>query len=420
MRANFISVFFSTTCIGNLLAHYDKALFSLLAPVIAPLLFSTQDTLTALILIHALLAVSMIARPLGALFFGWISDQFGRSHALCYSLVGIAGMTLAMGSLPYFVQAGKSLSPVWMLIIRMGQSFFAAGESANAAIFLLEKTPPAARNWVSGLYDATSTAGWFLASLGLAGLEYGGCLNTAWPYLCGAGGIVAVFGVALRWKAYARNKLLTQSEALIEYTDQKMIAFSQLLRQHWQAFLALIAVSGFSYTTYIFAFVFLNSYIPLVTPFNLQTLTWMNPLFIGIDIMIAPCLAYLANYWGRQRQMFWAAILVIISAIPGFYLLQCVSSIGGLFLIRLGIVLLGVAFGATYHAWAQTLVPAMGRGRLISVAYAIGSQLIGAPAAAISLWLYKHTAWVSAPALYLVGTAALAAWAVYKTPSQFT
>ena len=36
--------------IGNILDHYDNALFGLLAPFLAPLFFAGQDPITALIL----------------------------------------------------------------------------------------------------------------------------------------------------------------------------------------------------------------------------------------------------------------------------------------------------------------------------------------------------------------------------------
>ncbi len=55
--------------IGNVVEHYDKALFSLLAPFIGPLFFVDEDPLTALIKVYGILFLSTLARPIGGFFW---------------------------------------------------------------------------------------------------------------------------------------------------------------------------------------------------------------------------------------------------------------------------------------------------------------------------------------------------------------
>src|ERR1700731_673710 len=92
--------------IGNILGNYDKALFGLLAPFIAPLFFGPEDPVTALILTYAMLPLGFLTKPLGALFFGRIGDKYGRKFALCCSLVGMAVFTFGIGCLPVYKTAG--------------------------------------------------------------------------------------------------------------------------------------------------------------------------------------------------------------------------------------------------------------------------------------------------------------------------
>jgi hypothetical protein len=54
-------------------------------------------------------------------------------------------------------------------------------------------------------------------------------------------------------------------------------------------------------------------------------------------------------------------------------------------------VLSGVAFFAPFHAWAQELIPPAYRYATISFGYAMGTQILGAPTAAFSLWCFKKT-----------------------------
>jgi hypothetical protein len=81
---------------------------------------------------------------------------------------------------------------------------------------------------------------------------------------------------------------------------------------------------------------------------------------------------------------------------------------------------LGIAFSATYHSWSQERVPPEARYTILSLGYALGSQLIGAPTAALSLWLYQKTNWFAAPALYLMAASALAAFFIRKYYHQHT
>src|SRR5260221_48414 len=91
---------------GHLLEHYDRALFGLLAPFIAPLFFEASDPITALILAYGMIPLGYLIRPLGAWFFGWIGDSIGRKEALFCSLLGMAIVTLAIGCLPAYKEVG--------------------------------------------------------------------------------------------------------------------------------------------------------------------------------------------------------------------------------------------------------------------------------------------------------------------------
>ena len=86
--------------IGNFLEHYDNALFGLIAPFIAPLLYPNESASKALIWTYAIMALGILSRPLGALFFGWMGDKYGCNLALFYSLFAMAFTSMAMGFIP--------------------------------------------------------------------------------------------------------------------------------------------------------------------------------------------------------------------------------------------------------------------------------------------------------------------------------
>jgi MFS family permease len=109
--------------------------------------------------------------------------------------------------------------------------------------------------------------------------------------------------------------------------------------------------------------------------------------------------------------MLGTALIVSISAVPLFTLLSNASLLTVIFL-RFCFVLFGIAFCAPFHAWAQELVPPAHRYAVISFGYALGSQLLGGPTAAISLWCFKQTGIVASVSWYWASLATLSSLAI--------
>jgi MFS family permease len=250
--------------IGNVLGNYDKALFGLLAPFIAPLFFD-KDPLTALILTYAMLPLGILTRPLGSLFFGWIGDRYGRRQALCYSLLGMAFITLGIGCLPLYKTVGV-LAPLGLAAGRMLQSFFAAGEATGASLYILENTAAPKRSLLSGLYGASSMIGYVGASALMTLFCLRGWIDEGWRVLFWIGGITAVFGFFLRLKTPGNPAA----------AKAPRISILQMLRLHQKALLSIIIASGFSYTTYSLPITLMNGFVPLVTPLTRTDVMQVN------------------------------------------------------------------------------------------------------------------------------------------------
>ena len=394
--------------IGNLLEHYDHALFGLLAPFIAPLFFEEKDPITALILTYGMLPLGFLTRPIGSLCFGWIGDRFGRRQALFFSLSGMAIVTVGMGSLPVYRDIGI-YAPLFLALGRMLQSFFAAGESTGGAIFVLEHTQSEKRGLISSLYDASSIMGILIASGLVTLMGTLGCIEKNWRILFWAGGITAVFGVILRLLAKDGTEFVS---------DVKRPHWLATLKEHRSALLSIILASGFSHTTYSLAFTLMNGYIPLITSLSKTEVMKVNTSLLVVDMFLLPFFGYLATKFGKERVMFFGALCSVLAAIPLFSLLDH-ASLGRVIMVRLAIIISGVAFAAPYYAWAIERVPAHHRYLILSFGSAIASQLIGAPTSAICLWLYKTMGWSAAPGLYLVVVGMGACCVVYPFARAF-
>ncbi len=385
--------------IGNLLEHYDSALYALLAPFIAPLFFGGTDPVTALILTYGILPLGLLTRPLGSLCFGWIGDRFGRESALFYSLFGTALVTVGIGSLPIYQDVGV-WAPVFLAIAKMLQSFFVAGESSGGAIFVLEHTDRSKRGFVSGLYDASSVGGVLIASFLVAMMSDQPGIEHNWRILFWAGGSTAFLGMFLR----RRLKFVPSQKTQVNWFH--------IIKEHRVAFLCIILASGFSYAIYSLAFTLMNGYIPLITTLSRAEVIKVNTVLLVIDMLLLPLFGYIANKVGKERLMLLGAVCSIVSAIPLFALLNG-ATLGTVIAVRLTIIVFGTAFAAPYYAWAIELVPSQHRYLILSLGGALGSQLIGAPTASVSLWLYQTIGEAGAPGLYLMVGGIGAVLAVY-------
>jgi MHS family proline/betaine transporter-like MFS transporter len=388
-----------TSFLGNFLEHYDYALFSLLAPFLAPLFFDQKEPIASLILTYAMLPLGFISRFFGSLFFGWVGDYLGRKTALCSSLTGMSIITMLMGFLPTYAQVGN-LAPIGLALARVLQGFFASGETIGGAIFVLEHVEKRKRSWVSSLYDASSVLGMLTASFILFIYQ---CLSQEihWRYLFWGGALTAVIALVLR--------IVGKEELKPKVKIEK--AFSVFV-QNRRVFIAIALAAGFSSCTYSLAFTLASGYIPLITSITKNQIIAINTYLLCFDMCMLPLFGYLATKIGREKQMMIGAIATAIVAIPCFYCFS-VSYIPIVTIGRIVLVITGVIFSATYHSWAQECVAKSHRYRILSLAHAIGSQTIGVSTACISLWLYKVSGWVAAPAIYVICLALLASWAIF-------
>lgn len=370
-----------SACLGNLFEHYDNALFGFLSPFLAPLIFPTSDPIVALILTYAMIPLGMAARPLGALFFGQLADRKGRGRALSLSLLGMGIVSALFAWIPLYETIGWA-SPLLFTLGRILQNFFAAGESMNGAIYLLEKNKEENKDFVSSLYNASTIAGLLLASFGVA------CLSSHWRWLYLIGSFTALFGAWIRKRTKDENVPVNRPLNPI-----------QTVKKEWRAFLTIVLISGFAYANYSIALVFMNGFVPLIAPVTKESMALLNSSLLIFDLLLLPLAGLVAAKISREKVMLFSALFIILSAIPLFNMLVG-ASFWTIVLVRILFVAAGVLFFAPFHAFAASLVPKESRGMIISLGYAVGSQLLGGPTAAISTTLFKMTGLAWTAALY--------------------
>ena len=373
-------------CLGNFFEHYDTALFSFLAPILAPLIFPKKELISALILTYAMIPFGMIVRPIGALLFGYIADRFGRREALFWSLGGMSIVSGCIAFCPLYARVGI-LAPIIFCLARVLQNLLASGETMGGALFLLENSPKDHHDFLSSVYSMSTIGGILLASFGVSIISLNCYIDWGWRLLYLIGCLTGLFGFVLRRKIHSRStfgKTPNPIKALWVYRKPLFI---------------IAIASGFSYANYSVALILMNGFVPLVSTISKNQMISLNTALLVLDFCALPLFGYIASKISREKMMLGAALTILFLATPLFRILPGVS-LNGMIAIRVFLVLAGVAFCAPFHAWAIELVPKEHRYGIILFGYAIGCQLLGGPTVALSLWIFKSTGIVTSVIWY--------------------
>jgi SHS family lactate transporter-like MFS transporter len=102
------------------------------------------------------IAFTLMLRPFGALFFGWLAEKFGRRPILMLDVLLFSFFELASAFAP---------SLATFLILRALFGFAMGGEWGIGASLVMESIPPRSRGTVSGFLQQGYPLGYLLASV---------------------------------------------------------------------------------------------------------------------------------------------------------------------------------------------------------------------------------------------------------------
>ncbi|MBN1914439.1 MAG: MFS transporter [Parachlamydiales bacterium] len=371
--------------IGNLLYHFDRALFDLLIPFLVPVFFPQQDPVYALIYLYAIGPLSLFIKPLGALIFGHFGDRLGTKKILSITLLGMAIHTGMMGFLPTYAQAGL-FSPLLLALTRLMISFFSSGETTGGAITLFENTSPAKRNLISSLYDASGVLGILIASFSVWILH---STLDFWRILFWSGSIIGAIG----W--YLRKSSLEEPSR-----TQKTLPPAQVLWKYRTSIVKIMLLAGFSYANYYLTTNFMNGFLHIISSITKEKAIGLNSALLAFDLLLLPLFGILSLKIRKETLMILSILGIIFCGCPLFFLLKDTTLFKASFL-RILLMVFGVILAAPYHAWVYEKTPENHRYLLGAFSTAMGGR-IGSFILPMGLWLYHKTNLTAAPIFPLI------------------
>jgi MFS family permease len=225
--------------------------FDLTIPLIlvtpVSLAFFPGDQLASLIAFYGSYLTTLLARPLGALFWGNYADKSGRKKALVSTVIGFTAATGLTGLLPTYVQAGV-LAPAGYVLLRILTGFFAGGEWASGQPLSMELMR---KGRISGFVQSGYPFGYLLTAAAFTGtfalLGPSQFQVLGWRIMFLFGFIPALLAIYVR-RGMPESHIWEEKSKLQTLKKQPYV---DLFRNHWKKFLqALMVLTGLMYCYY--------------------------------------------------------------------------------------------------------------------------------------------------------------------------
>lgn len=391
--------------VGNFIEWYEFAVYGFLATIIAQNFFrlAGEAELTGIILTYASFAIAFFFRPLGAIVFGRIGDRIGRKPTLIVVLIMMTLATAAIGLIPTYASIGIA-APLIITGLRILQGLFAGGEYGGAVSLMTEFAPRGKRG-LFGAWQSFTVALGLLAGAGIVALlsvllSPEQMLSWGWriPFF-----IALPLGAVALWLRVNMEETPTFIKQKTEpVLTQKKANLSDTLKTIMIGICRVMVWSAAGYTYLVIMPTYLQS--SLHTGFNTALLIAVISN-LGFAATIIPA-GMLSDKIGRRSVMVFAAVLLLLLALPLLHVLQDQSST---LLIKSVVVFIAGAIvgllAGPGPAMLAEMFPTRVRYTGLGLAYSLSNAVFSGCAGLIITGLIKQTGNLDIPAWYVMATA---------------
>ena len=385
--------------IGNVMEWYDFALYGYFAPVFAVLFFPSADPSLSLIAAFGVFAIGFLARPLGALLFGYWGDTRGRREALAWSIILMALPTCLVGLLPTYAQIGLA-APIALTALRFLQGLSVGGEFTGSVTFLVEHAAPTERGYVGSWAGFSAQIGALLGSgvgtLAAAGLTQDALQQWGWRVPFVAGSLIALIGWYLR-------RRIPESPAFERLRRAGAVSSSPLrdvLVSHRVPMAQVIGLVLLHGVGFYVLYVYLPTYLTTVTTLSLGTVLTINTVCMALLALLIPLMGRLSDRVGQRPLLLIGAAGLALTTGPlftwftGDHLALIVAA-------QVLMTVLLACYMGPFFATVAILFPIPQRYTGLSVAYNVASALFGGTAPLMATVAMEWSGNPLAPGLYV-------------------
>ncbi len=393
----------ASTMIGNGLEWYDYALYGTFTALISKHFFPPGDDAVALIATFGIFAVGFLMRPLGAMFFGYIGDKYGRKNALALSILLMAFPTACIGLLPTYQEIGL-WAPVLLTLIRLVQGVAIGGEFGGSIVYLVEHASTKNKNQMGNFSILSMLIGLFSGAMIAAALAHlmpaEAFDSYGWriPFILGF--FIGIVGLYIRTKLDESPVFMEAKEA--GHTSDAPI--KEALQQSYKEILLGIGVYLAVTIPFYIQTVFMPSFLVKFLKFSTSDSLLIFSLSLLTMMVVAPISAWLSDNKDREIVLKIVLISYIAFAIPYIYLLEQNTFASVLTAQLLFAVILG-SYIAPIPTLVVELFPTKTRYTGMSLACNLAAAIFGGTAPILVTKMITMTGSYSPIAFYIMAAA---------------
>ena len=347
---------------STIVEWYDFTLYLYFATILSRVFFGGGAGSLAVTL--AGFAVAYLLRPLGALFFGYIGDRYGRRRALLLSVALMSAAMLAIALLPTHAQIGPAAG-VLLLLLRCVMGFAVGGEYTGVVAYLLEGAAAGRRGLITSLAAAASEVGGLLA-VGLSALtvsQLSGAELDAWGWR-----IPFFVGAALALSVWIARSTMEESPEFERQRAADSVPSHPLrhaLTHHRAGIARGFAISALGSITYYVGIGYVPAFLASAGKQSETVALWLATIAAVAVILVTPLTGMASDRWGRRPVLIGVAVA---SALLPITMFSMMASGSASIALAGAIVLACVAGGVSAVGAVTTAELVGGEGRLTGLA----------------------------------------------------
>jgi MHS family proline/betaine transporter-like MFS transporter len=401
---------------GSALEWYDFAVYSFFAAIIGRQFFPSADPFNQLIASFGAFAAGLIARPIGAIMFGYIGDKFGRKKTLVISIYMMAIPTALMGMLPTHEAIG-CWAGVLLTLIRVMQGLALGGGFTGTIVFLYEHSEEKKRSAYSSWAPFSLVTGFILGAFVAKGVDF---FFTAeqietigWriPFILGFFG--TFIGRYVKQKLEDPKEFVDQQKAQAAKKDQPKENFmGNLFKNHWKGLLLVTIADMLTACGYFLIAIFFTTYFETVLHIErsqVLLIQQVNMILLALLILVG---GWFADYVGKRTQMLLSTLALAAFAYP-LFIYMGEGTVVSAFLGELGIIFLFAMYYGPIPATICSMFPTKVRLAGVSIAHNFAMAAFGAYAPTLATYSVKWSGNIAMPAVLFVASSLATALALF-------
>ena len=400
----------AAAAVGNIVEWYDWSVYAIFAFYLSTQFFPAGDPTSALVSTFAVFAVGFVARPVGSVTLGRITDRIGRKAALTVTVTIVAVASALIGLAPTASSIGI-FAAIWLVLMRIAQGLALGAESSAVGAFLAESAGSSRRGLMVSIYTATIALGTLIGSaIGLiltSILSDEQMADYGWriPFLLG--GVLGLFALVVRRQA---------DETLPDEHARDPHPVRTLLRDHRRLALGTLIIGGAMALPF---FVLVTGFPAIVELLGAAPQVAFGANLTGLALMAVLVVAFgaLSDRLGRRPVLMAGTIGVFVISVPGVALLWDPSDAWRVYAAQLLAIVPISAIGATALTSLIERYPTALRGSAFGLMWAIAMAVFGGTGPMIATWLAHRGITFTMTAYFLAMSAAAtyAAWKMKET-----